>query len=371
MLIIILTKIFCIMKRIAVFLFFFFLLACCCNELEAQIRIDFKVSLYEKKARGIKLLINSSKLKEKTRFLNSSGKCSMKFKFNDFYTIKVIKDGFVSKIIELNTDVTQDVIKEGGDFPKKKIKLTLYPNKKDVDISLCSKAVIKFAYDRDMDDLMRDKKYEMAIAPDLKILEDKLKIKDIETRNLAVVQAPKKEKKKPIVKKKVIVKPSVKPIEKPVLKKKTIKATEPVVSSAKKVRKKKSSKNERIYPVYYSEAQIAMAYKNSKELITKARLAYKNANYPLARYYFDNALLLVRLEGENIKMYNSIDKKIEEIKNRGEEQEFLALKKKADEFYEKGSFTYSRYFYKLALKMKPNDKFVCKRLMMIRDSLDK
>lgn len=359
------------MKRIAVFLFFFFLLACCCHELEAQIRIDFKVSLYEKKARGIKLLINSSKLKEKTRSLNSSGKCSMKFKFNDFYTIKVVKEGFVSKIIELNTDVTQDVIKEGGDFPKKKIKLTLYPNKKDVDISLCSKAVVKFAYDRDMDDLMRDKKYEMAIAPDLKILEDKLKMKDMVTKDLAVVQVPIKKEKKTIEEKKVVVKPFVKPIDKPLLKKKIIKTKVSVVTSSKLEKRKESLKKEITYPSNYYEVQKTLAYKNSKELIEKARFAYKNENYPLARYYFDNAILLVHLDGEDLKMYNSIGKKIEEIKNRGEEQEFLALKKKADNFYEKGSFTYSRYFYKLALKMKSKDKFICKRLMIIRDSLNK
>lgn len=372
---------FCIMKRIYAF-FFISIFVCFFNEIHAQIKIDFKITLFEEESKGVKLIITSSKVKEKNRTANSSGRCTIKLDYNDFYTIKVVKKGYVSKIVEFNTDVTQEIIDQGDDFPKKKIKLTLYPNKKDVDISLCSKAVVKYTYDRDMDDFMRDKRYELAIAPDLKILEDKLKIRDVKTKSLAVVS--KKEEK--IVK--PISKPVVRPVVKSVNKKKVVKEIKAkrFVNSSHNPRKKIShSTSERVYPLYaekddrtyiergtdLNNTQIAMAYEKFDKLIEKARKSYVDNNYALARYYFENALLLVRLEGENLRMYKSIDKKIQEIKEKKASDRFLTLKKKADDFYDKGSFTYSRYFYRLALDIKSNDSLVIKRLQVIKNKLDK
>lgn len=131
------------------------------SSLTAKNKVIVKITAdaYKGSTNGIRVELYCNSKKEKSQKVNNNGKCDILLDFNKDYRLAIVKNGYVTKYVDVNTEVPAHILDYDSFFPPKKLKITLYPIKKDVDISLFKQPVEKIAYDKDMDDFVFDKEY--------------------------------------------------------------------------------------------------------------------------------------------------------------------------------------------------------------------
>ncbi|MCT4599452.1 MAG: hypothetical protein N4A32_00940 [Marinifilaceae bacterium] len=415
------------MKRLN-YLFFFILLFLTPNIASAQLKVEFNVSVFKGDLKNTYVeIIQASNGKEGARYrVKKSGECQIKLKFDNLFLLRVEKKGYVSKVVEVNTDVPKDIQDDSGSFPVKKVFLKLYPIRKDVDVSFFDQAVEKIAYDEDMDLFVNDAEYIKAIrntvddieaklkqAPlinnddlavndskplteDRQLTEDKELTKDKNLTKDKPISEPKPRpiaKPKPLVKSKPIAKPKPRPIvkSKPVVKSKPLVKPKPIVKSKpspkpKKefptgIRKETRNYNSRMnkerdftvrthpLPMEIKEnPREVMVYElqyrldEYNRLISLSDEAFARGKYAIAKNYLKKASLIKDLSLD----YKAKLKKIVQFIQKDDDSR---KKKNFDDFVTKGNNSYNekqyalaKYYYKFAQALYPNDSFVNKRI---------
>jgi len=381
------------MRNLVRYIFVLFLLLLAIN-VKAQVNLELNISIYEDSPRGTKVNVipSSSKSSTKTRSVKRTGRCNLSLKYNDLYTIKIEKDGYVSKIVEVNSDVPESVINEGEEFPKKRIDVVLYPIKGGVDVKIFKQPVVKIAYDRDYDDFVRDREYEQALKGKINKTENDLKIPDLKKKDIAISTTPKSvsipdvktprpsrrlSSNKPVVRKsKKVIKSNVTVVKKPVISK--------VESKYKSVYKPSTIKA--IDDVYagtdvsedapylerftnLNNIQLELINNKYKDLLAKADKAFKDKEYVISRYFYHQAIYIKGVDVSVKERLVAIELK---LKNNALERfntRYHFLLSKGNEYYEKKSYSISRYFYNLAKEMKSDDDYVNSKLKNIAISL--
>jgi hypothetical protein len=314
------------MRKKYILLFFIFITGHFLD-LNAQIKIDFRISAFESFSSGISIQIipSSGGRKIKTQGVSSSGTCTVKLAFNDLYTVRVEKNGFVSKIIEFNTDVSQSVIDNADDFPKKRISIILYPQRKDVDVSLFSRAIIRFSYDREMDDFVRDTNYDKALASNIQIIERKLGksalvVKNIDKKSIRTVKRTNPKTEPKLVKSvkqeaKIVGNRANRKVVRPTVKKKIRAGYNPQEYGTN------NGQSSYVYPLVaiteeipYAERilglniyQKAIIQKEFDDFRSKAQIAFDKHDYLLSRYFLIRAKELMSLEEEELSRIQEIE----------------------------------------------------------------
>lgn len=375
--------------------------------LKAQVKIEFKVSVFEGTPRGARVVAAPSieEKKSKTYSVSKNGDCDVNIPYNDLYTLRIEKEGYVTKIIEVNSDVPESVITEGSSFSKKKIEITLYPEKKNVDVGIFKQPVIKLAYDRSYDDFIRDTDYEDALKGRANKVESDLKIPSPKSAEIASAEIPKSESaiNKPVIPRelssnKLVVAPPKKIEKKEVVELKPKPKKKLSNSKKKKETSSTKSKYKPVYPrtdrlelaasndVYMgtkipdnlpyieqhknlNSIQLRMIDEQYDDLIKKAEEAFKSGNFLNSRFFYNQAIYLKGKDNSIAEKLGEIDVLINERRMATFNKEFKYFIDKGEEYYNKKSYSISRYFYNLAQEMKPDDEMVNGKLKDISTSL--
>lgn len=408
------------MKRLY-YLFFFILLFVTPNIASAQLKVEFNVSIFKGDLKNTYVeIIQASNGKEGARYrVKKSGECKINLKFDNLYLLRVEKKGYVSKVVEINTDVPKDVQDDSGSFPLKKIFLKLYPQRKDVDVSFFDQAIEKIAYDEDMDLFVDDAEYIKAIRNTVDGIEDKLKQAPVinnddlalndNSKPLTEDKALTKDKDltkdrdlakdRDLVKPKPIAKPKPRPIAKPkpLVESRPIAKPKPIVKSKpiakpivkpkprpepkkefptgirKETRKYNSRMNQvrdftvRTHPLpmeIKEDPREVMVYEleyrvnEFNRLLSLSNEALAGGKYAIAKNYLKKASYIKKLSSDQKAKLLKITNLIQKNDDSIKKETFNNYMIKGNASYNEKQYALAKYYYKFAQALYPDDELV-------------
>lgn len=145
-----------------IFLLFCFILSC--QFLTAQnLLINGNIITNNSSPEGSKVIIikNGNKIDE--LLINKKGNYELKLAFGADYKISFEKAGYITKTVNANTEIPEEVLESNPNFPPIKLLINLYPTVKGVDLSVFEQPVGILSYIQELDDFDFDKEYSNAI----------------------------------------------------------------------------------------------------------------------------------------------------------------------------------------------------------------
>lgn len=109
----------------------------------------------------ITLYKNNEKLEEKN--VSKKGKFDLKFGWDADYKLAFEKPGYITKIVNINTDVPPEVVESNPNFPPVKLIINLLPMVENIDLSIFEQPIAILAYNYELDDFTFDKEYSSRI----------------------------------------------------------------------------------------------------------------------------------------------------------------------------------------------------------------
>lgn len=116
---------------------------------------------------------NNEKLEE--RNISKKGKFDLKFGLDADYKLSFGKPGYITKIVEINTDVPVEIVESNPDFPPVKLIINLLPETEGVDISIFEQPIAILSYNYELDDFTFDKEYSSKIKYKIAQTEQKIR----------------------------------------------------------------------------------------------------------------------------------------------------------------------------------------------------
>lgn len=116
---------------------------------------------------------NGNKIDEQV--LTKKGRFDLKLALGSDYKLTFEKDGYVTKIVNVNTEVPEEVIESNPNFPPVKLIINLLPMVQDVDLSVFDQPIAILAYNAEVDDFTFDKDYSNKIKDRVAQTEQKIK----------------------------------------------------------------------------------------------------------------------------------------------------------------------------------------------------
>lgn len=116
---------------------------------------------------------NGNKIDEQV--LTKKGRFDLKLALGSDYKLTFEKDGYVTKIVNVNTEVPEEVIESNPNFPPVKLIINLLPTVQDVDLSVFDQPIAILAYNAEVDDFTFDKDYSNKIKDRVAQTEQKIK----------------------------------------------------------------------------------------------------------------------------------------------------------------------------------------------------
>lgn len=101
------------------------------------------------------------------------------------------------------------------------------------------------------------------------------------------------------------------------------------------------------------------------DLVKKAESALANNQLSVARYYFQQALMLKPNDEYSSKQINNIQTKITQGINNSSEQEYQNIVKKGDEAFKANQYSVARFYYLKALEIHPDDPAINEQMKKI------
>lgn len=139
------------------------------------ITLKVRVEAYKGSVDGTRIELYCNSKVETSLKVNKLGKCDVRLSFNNDYRLAIVKEGYVTKYIDVNTDVPASILDYDSDFPPEKLNVTLFPFKENVDISVFKQPVEKLFYDNTLDDMVFDKEYAKLRKKRIEIAEELLR----------------------------------------------------------------------------------------------------------------------------------------------------------------------------------------------------
>lgn len=136
----------------------------CVRVLSAQnLTIAGNIVIEDASTEGVRVLIfkNNEKIDEK--IVSRKGKFDLKLALNADYKLSFEKEGYITKLVNINTEVPPEIIEVNPDFPPMKLIINLLPQVAGVDISIFDQPVAILAYNAELDDFTFDKDYASRI----------------------------------------------------------------------------------------------------------------------------------------------------------------------------------------------------------------
>ena len=112
---------------------------------------------------GARIVILRNNIELERREIGKKGRFDLKFGLGADYRLFFEKDGYVTKIVNINTDVPDEIVQSNPDFPPVKLIVTLLPHVEGVDLSIFDQAIANLNYNYELDDFTFDKEYSIKI----------------------------------------------------------------------------------------------------------------------------------------------------------------------------------------------------------------
>ncbi len=170
------------MRKVILLLSFIFIVSSLCAKNKFIIKVN--ADAFKGSADGIRIEIYCNSQKQTSLKVSKSGKCDVQLLFNKDYRLAFVKNGYVTKYVDINTDVPEDILDYDNHFPPEKLNIILLPSRENVDISVFKQPVEKLYYDKDIDDFVFDKDYASLIKDRIEETEKLLMKKEKTTAKL-------------------------------------------------------------------------------------------------------------------------------------------------------------------------------------------
>lgn len=112
---------------------------------------------------GARIVVLRNNIELERREIGKRGRFDLKFGLGADYRLFFEKDGYVTKIVNINTDVPDEIVQSNPDFPPVKLIVTLLPHVEGVDLSIFDQAIANLNYNYELDDFTFDKEYSIKI----------------------------------------------------------------------------------------------------------------------------------------------------------------------------------------------------------------
>ena len=147
-----------------------------CHLLAAQsIAINGVIVIKDDSPAGAKVVISKNGNKIDEQVLNKKGHFDFKLSFGADYNLTFEKAGYISKIINVNTEIPDEILESNPNFPPIKLTITLFPHVDQVDLSIFSQPIAILAYNYEVDDFIFDEEYSNIIKDKLAQTEKKIR----------------------------------------------------------------------------------------------------------------------------------------------------------------------------------------------------
>ena len=155
------------------------LLICCllCFQyLAAQsLPINGSVVVNGNSPEGAKVIINKNGKKLEEILINRRGRFELKLALGADYKVTFSKEGYITKIVDINTDVPEESIETNPDFPPVKLIINLFPYMEGADLSIFEQPIAILTYNPELDDFTFDREYAEKIKERVGQTEQKLR----------------------------------------------------------------------------------------------------------------------------------------------------------------------------------------------------
>lgn len=112
---------------------------------------------------GARIVVLRNNIELEKREIGRKGRFDFKFGLGADYKLLFEKDGYITKIVNINTDVPDEIVQSNPNFPPVKLIVTLLPQVEGVDISIFEQAIANLNYNHELDDFTFDKEYSAKI----------------------------------------------------------------------------------------------------------------------------------------------------------------------------------------------------------------
>lgn len=139
---------------------FLWLCLCFSQILSAQfLNVNGSLVIDNASSEGARIVVLRNNIELEKREIGKRGRFDLKFGLGADYRLFFEKDGYVTKIVNINTDVPDEIIQSNPDFPPVKLIVTLLPQVEGVDLSIFDQAIANLNYNYELDDFTFDKEY--------------------------------------------------------------------------------------------------------------------------------------------------------------------------------------------------------------------
>ncbi|MDR0982773.1 MAG: hypothetical protein LBM07_05975 [Culturomica sp.] len=107
--------------------------------------------------------------------LDRRGRFELKFPFDAEYVLTFKKTGYISKIVNINTEAPEEIIESNPDFKPIKLIIHLLPTVENIDLSIFEQPVAILSYDPELDDFYFNKEYSQTVGVRIKETENSIK----------------------------------------------------------------------------------------------------------------------------------------------------------------------------------------------------
>lgn len=135
-------------------------LLCLCHLLPAQsLVVNGNIVIQDNSPEGARIVILKNDIKIDEQTLNKKGRFDLKLALNADYKLSFEQAGYITKIVNVNTEVPEEILESNPNFPPVKLIINLLPTVEDIDLSIFDQPIAILAYNHELDDFTFDKEY--------------------------------------------------------------------------------------------------------------------------------------------------------------------------------------------------------------------
>lgn len=128
--------------------------------LSAQsLMLNGNIVINETTPEGTRLIITKNGEQIDTQTLNRKGHFDLKLALGADYKLSFEKAGYITKIVNVNTEVPEEILESNPNFPPVKLIINLLPMVSGVDLTIFEQPIAILAYNPELDDFTFDKDY--------------------------------------------------------------------------------------------------------------------------------------------------------------------------------------------------------------------
>lgn len=135
-------------------------LLCLCHLLPAQsLVVNGNIVIQDNSPEGARIVILKNDIRIDEQTLNKKGRFDLKLALNTDYKLSFEQAGYITKIVNVNTEVPEEILESNPNFPPVKLIINLLPIVEGVDLSIFEQPIAILAYNHELDDFTFDKEY--------------------------------------------------------------------------------------------------------------------------------------------------------------------------------------------------------------------